>query len=139
MARNVFELSVRNQAALVANFYSFDVEAKEQIRALVVRQAESLRNLTMSFAPVDTGYMRDHVLARYGPEGFSFEVGWEASDFLGAGLSFYPFFVEYGTRFMPAQPSLGPAWREVEPRYTNALRYLLQQLAYDHSARGGGR
>lgn len=139
MARNVFELSVRNSAAVIANLYRFDTEAKDQIRALVQRQAESLRRLTQQFAPVDTGYMRDHVLARYGPEGFSFEVGWDATDFIGEGKAFYPFFQEFGTARMPAQPSLGPAWREVEPRFMNALRFLLQQLAADHSATGGTR
>lgn len=131
------ELSVRNTSAVISNFYRFDAEARDQVRALVARQGESLRSLTAQLAPVDTGYMRDHVRARFTAAGLGFEVGWDASDFLGTGRAFYPFFQEYGTRYMAAQPSLGPAWRAVEPRFLNALRYLLAQLAQDHSAQGG--
>lgn len=135
MPRNLFELSFRNQAAVIANVMRFEDNALAEIRALVVEYGEKARALTQSFAPVRTGWMRDHVRTRYGPLGYSWETGWDANDFIGQGLSFYPWFVEFGTRFMGAQPSLTPAYNIVAPQFHAALSAKLAALA----ARGGRR
>jgi HK97 gp10 family phage protein len=126
---NILELSVRNASAVIANVQQFDARAREEIRALVQQYAEATRTLVRDLAPVDRGYMHDHVRVRYSPEGFAFEVGWDAADFLGEGLAFYPFFQEFGTRFMPPQPSLGPAWAVMGPQFQLALRLRLAELA----------
>jgi HK97 gp10 family phage protein len=120
-----FELSTRDLTALVANFHKSDVWLQEQLRDLVRRSAEQLRDLVQQLAPYDTGFMHDHVRIYFTPSGFGFEVGWSADDFLSAGLAFYPWFQEFGTRVMMAQPSLGPASDTILPLYRDAVSELV--------------
>lgn len=106
-----FELGVRNISALAANFHALEFAAISEIKNAVQKWGEETQRLTQQFCPVDTGFMREHVTLVFSPNGYAFEVGWSADDFLSAGLAFYPFFVEFGTVKMDAQPSLFPAYQ----------------------------
>lgn len=131
-----FELGIRNLDALVANFYKADPVAQAAFREVVAETANDMGALTAMLAPVDKGFMSDHVKERITPSGLGFEVGWDAADFFEAGLAFYPFFQELGTRFHPAQPSLGPAYEELMP----AFRERIATACRDAMARTiGGR
>jgi HK97 gp10 family phage protein len=116
-----FELGFRNLDAIVANFYKADAVAQEEFRNLAARYADEVAQLASFYSPYDTGFMSEHVHVRFTPSGLGFEVGWEAADFFEAGLAFYPFFQEFGTYKMQAQPSLGPAYREITPDYERAV------------------
>lgn len=63
-----------------------------------VAAAERVAEIARNNAPVDTGFLRDHIFARHLSK--SSEVVSEAP---------YSGFVEFGTRFMAAQPFLRPA------------------------------
>lgn len=104
-----FELGVRNSAALASNFFQVDRELTSALRGAVNRGSALLVEVVKALVPVDTGFMQRNVKRWRSPSGLVYEVGWKAEDFINAGHAFYPVFVEYGTRFMPAQPSLGPA------------------------------
>ena len=69
-------------------------------RAAVMKVADSIAREARSNAPVDTGELRDSIGSS------SLAVGKEAEITVDA---YYGGYVEYGTRFMPAQPFLGPA------------------------------
>lgn len=116
-----FELGFRNLDALVANFYAGDAAVQEAMRDVVAEAANDIGALAAMLAPVDTGFMSDHVKERFTPSGLGFEVGWDAADFFEAGHAFYPFFQEFGTRFMPAQPSLGPAYDAIIPGFQERI------------------
>lgn len=120
-ASALLDLSFRDTKAAIANIYAADAAVQEAVVRLNREAGEYARELTQFFSPVDTGFMRDHVRVIFGPKGYSFEVGWLEEDFINAGLAFYPIFQEYGTRNMPAQPSLTPAYREVESWYIPAM------------------
>lgn len=120
------ELSVRNESALVANFFALDAEIQVAMQLAAASAADLVRQVVQSTCAVDTGFMRDHVRIWKSPTGLVWEVGWDAGDFFDAGLAFYPFFVEYGTRFMAAQPSLGPAYEYVVPIYLADVEALVQ-------------
>jgi HK97 gp10 family phage protein len=122
-----FELSTRDITALVANFHKADLWLQEELKQLARATAEQLADLTARLAPVDTGFMRDHVRTYFTPSGFGFEVGWSADDFLSAGLAFYPWFQEFGTRNMMAQPSLGPASETILPLYRDEVSELVNE------------
>jgi HK97 gp10 family phage protein len=122
-----FELGVRNLQALAANFHTFDTELQKDVRALVRETAQDTRDLTSVLAPKDTEFMADHVDWWLTNSELGFEVGWHVDDFVEAGLAFYPFFQEFGTRFMAAQPSLGPAWDANAPIFTERLTRLLRE------------
>jgi HK97 gp10 family phage protein len=120
-----FELSVRNTAATIANLYAKDRYLKSQVQKEVRASARAVHALTYFLCPVDTGFMREHIRTYVSKEALAFEVGWDASDFFGAGFAFYPFFQEYGTVKMAAQPSLTPAYEHERPLFEAAIRRAL--------------
>lgn len=69
-------------------------------RAAVKRTADNIARSAQMQAPVLTGYLRDSIVSS------SLSIGYEAEVHVGA---YYGYYVEYGTRFMAAQPFLGPA------------------------------
>lgn len=103
------ELSVRNSTAVVANIYAADRMIKHELADAVKDTAEYVRAQTYRMAAVDTSFMRDHIRIFTTPKSLVYEVGWDVLDFVGEGKAFYPFFVEFGTRNMAAQPALIPA------------------------------
>jgi HK97 gp10 family phage protein len=119
------ELSVRNESGLAANFYAAERDVVEAMRAAAERAAELVQQVVQMTCAVDTGFMRDHVRVYRSPNGLVWEVGWDATDFFNAGLAFYPWFVEFGTRFMAAQPSLLPAYDYVVPIYQQDVADLV--------------
>jgi HK97 gp10 family phage protein len=122
-----FELGIRDTRALAANFHRADQDAQDEIRVVVARAAEDTVSLAFLLCPKRTQFMADHIKAWFTTSGLGFEVGWDATDFIEAGFAFYPYFVEFGTRFMAAQPTLGPAWRDVAPRFHADLSRALQR------------
>jgi HK97 gp10 family phage protein len=126
MAREAFELGVRNLDALVANIHRYDQVVQQEARQLVTETADDIRDLTYLLAPKDTYYMADHVRIWISPSGLGFEVGWSADDFYGIGVEFYPWFQEYGTLRMQAQPSLTPAYAHHMPEFKTRLGDILR-------------
>lgn len=124
-----FELGIRNLSGLVANFRAVDETLQADIRALVLETAIETRDLTEILAAKRTGFMAEHLLFWLTNSGLGFEVGWDATDFLDAGYAFYPFFVEFGTRYMAAQPALGPAWDSMQPQFVERMSVLLRAAA----------
>lgn len=120
------ELAVRDLSGLVANFYAAEAAVLEAFKQAARNAAELIQQVVQSICAVDTGFMREHVRAWFTQSGLGFEVGWDASDFLGAGLAFYPFFVEFGTRYMAAQPALMPAYDYVAPMYQQDVAELVR-------------
>ena len=65
-------------------------------------------------APVDTGFLRNSIQAnKIGPAHWRVTVGAD-----------YGIYVEYGTRFMGAQPYLIPTVAEVGPAFIAAMRTI---------------
>lgn len=83
--------------------HSIGVEMKETSRAIV---------------PVRTGYLRSTIHFRTRP--WYIEFGAYAE---------YAIFVEYGTRFMSAQPFIEPTIRYYEPFMTGVLYYAVDTAA----------
>jgi len=121
-----FELGIRDTSALVANFYKADREIERAMIRHVREITEIFDSVWESLTPVDTAFMVTHRHIRLTKSGLGFEAGWDASEFLNAGFAFYPFFQEFGTRMMAAQPSLGPAYRYIEPIFRDGTREIVQ-------------
>jgi HK97 gp10 family phage protein len=120
------ELSVHNAQAIVTNLYGADRVLKREAKRIVNRMADDLFAEVQRTVAYDTGFMHDHLLKIVSEAGLTFEVGWDASDFIANGKAFYPFFVEYGTSRMAAQPSLEPAYRKYTPRFRSELNNALR-------------
>jgi HK97 gp10 family phage protein len=126
------ELAVRDTTAMAANFHKADDELQTELRALAREAAGDVHTLAEMLAAKDTGFMADNLREMFTPSGLAFEVGWLADDFLSAGFAFYPWFVEFGTIKMGAQPALGPAADTIFPDYQervkNAIRMSIDRL-----------
>lgn len=135
-------LVVKNRAALRANLAAALERAKKEMKREVGESAARLQTRTIDLCPKRTFYMSEHVRADFSAGGYTYSVGWLATDFIGTRdakgnrRAFYPPFVEFGTRHMRAQPSLSIAYREEEPRFKAALAKALS-TAYGRST--GGR
>ena len=128
-------LEVPKLSALVANFYATDAEIQEGARAIVANAAEVLDEYWAALCPVDTGLMKSLRRVQFTESGLEFNAGWLDEDFAEAQKPFYPPFVEFGTRFMRAQPSLGPAFEQTAPLFEADMRDLIEAAA----ARKAGR
>lgn len=72
--------------------------------------AEKIAELARQKAPVRTGFLRDHIIARHLARSSQVE-SWAP----------YSGFVEFGTRYMSAQPFLRPAIDEHQREILNAV------------------
>lgn len=90
-----------------------------ELKRITKNYGESTKQLVQFLSPFDTGYMSGKVKTVYhfSAEELYFETGWDANDFYGIGKEFYPFFQEFGTSKMRAQPSLNPAFNDQAPLY----------------------
>lgn len=79
------------------------VRVNSTARAAVMATADAIRDSAKANAPVVTGYLKDSI------ESNSLAIGYEAEVTVGAEYGIY---VEFGTRFMAAEPFLGPAFEE---------------------------
>lgn len=119
-------LSTRNNRAVLANLRQYGERAKERAKVVVQESADRVYNEALSLAPVDTGFMIEHLRQKFTPAGFGYQLGFEESDFTSAGKEFYPVHVIFGTRFMPARDFLfGPAIAE-RPRFRAELKHALR-------------
>jgi len=120
-----FELGIRNLDALAVNFHHVDDVLQNEARQVVADTAADTVSLAFLLCPKRTQFMADHIKAWFTASGLGFEVGWDATDFIEAGFAFYPYFVEFGTRFMSAQPSLGPAWDQLQQQFRERMSCAL--------------
>ncbi len=88
----------------VAAIQKFDRELQEQVRAWLYDWAKRLAAQAARNSPVRTGYLQSTVYAEV--KDWVAEVGARAA---------YAYFVEFGTRYMRAQPFLYPAVQEFLP------------------------
>jgi HK97 gp10 family phage protein len=117
-------LSVRNVEAVKANLRQYGEGAKARAKVVVQDSADRLYGTAQQLCPVDTGFMKAHMLKEFTPAGFGYQVGFRGSDFPT------PYFIyqEFGTRFMPAQPCIFPARDLERPRFRRDLAEALRPL-----------
>ena len=92
---------------------SYEVTRKAQL--VVAKTAHDIEADAKSFAPVDTGTLRNSISTTISNGGLSAEIG---------PTVHYAPYLEYGTRRMPPQPYMGPAAeRRAEP-FVQAIEAL---------------
>lgn len=114
------ELRRRQQAAEVGG------------RRLISDYGAYTHDLTHQLSPYDvlelydTFHMRENIRIETDDDGLGMEVGWREEDFTVEG--FFPYYLvwEFGSTQHAAQPSLGPAWNELEPSFEEDAEQLVQ-------------
>lgn len=125
---------------------TFTIEGADEIAAEIRRRGAALpaagrrliadygayqHDLTHQLSPYDElelyddFHMRENIRTETSDDGLSMEVGWHMEDFTSEGFAPYYFFQEFGTVNMAAQPSLGPAWAELEPHFVGDAKEML--------------
>ncbi|QTJ50475.1 hypothetical protein FE331_07495 [Dolosigranulum pigrum] len=103
MSISVKWTGIEKLSAAISNAHP---KAVEQAIKVTQNAGEEGKRIAFQFAPHDTEYLRDHIFTRH--------QGMESIIESPAG---YSGFQEYGTRFMSAQPYMGPMMKYIEPKY----------------------
>lgn len=133
-------VSVRNADGLIANLQQVYSRVRREIKVVVGDSASRIEQRTIDLCPKRSFYMSEHVRTKFSKTGYTYTVGWTADDFIGTTdatgqpRSFYPFFIEFGTRRMRARPSLSIAYKEEEPRFKAGISKALSE-AYARGTR----
>ena len=91
-------------------------KAMEQSSQVIRNNTERLKASAKAKAPVDTGFLKNHITSSY-PNGLEGHVKSEAA---------YSGYQEYGTRFQTGTPHIRPALREIEPQFKKDMTDVLK-------------
>jgi len=94
----------------------FDSGIQRHVHRLLASWAADVKALAKQLAPVRTGHLRSSIYAKI--QEWVAEIGAEAT---------YAIFVEFGTRYMQAQPYLYPAIQEHLPRLEQIICEVIDQ------------
>ncbi|MFC3212725.1 HK97-gp10 family putative phage morphogenesis protein [Planomicrobium okeanokoites] len=90
---------------------------EEAAKKIVKRRTSEMNRLAQRKAPVDTGELRRSITSVYTDNGMTGQVS--------AGMHYSPY-VEYGTRFMTAQPFMRPAYQATKAEFITDLERLVR-------------
>jgi len=141
-----FRITVRNQAAVIANLHSFEEDVLNRIRGVTRDWGHEIQDMAIELAPIgkDTdppphpGFLKANIELRFSKNGLAFEVGCWAEKFDAIGENLYAIFQEYGTSQHDAQPFLNPAYEWGKPLYVEDVTLQIQEEARRHGAAGSG-
>lgn len=88
----------------------------EQSGKVVKNNTERLKASAKAKAPVDTGFLKNHITSSY-PDRLEGHVKSEAA---------YSGYQEYGTRFQTGKPFMRPALKEVEPKFKQDMTDVMK-------------
>ena len=91
-------------------------KAMEQSSQVIRNNTERLKASAKAKAPVDTGFLKNHITSSY-PNRLEGHVKSEAA---------YSGYQEYGTRFQTGTPHIRPALREIEPQFKKDMTDVLK-------------
>ena len=94
----------------------FDSGIQRHVHRLLASWAADVKALAKQLAPVRTGHLRSSIYAKI--QEWVAEIGAEAA---------YAIFIEFGTRYMQAQPYLYPAIQEHLPRLEQIICEAIDQ------------
>ena len=91
-------------------------KAMEQSSQVIRNNTERLKASAKAKAPVDTGFLKNHITSSY-PNSLEGHVKSEAA---------YSGYQEYGTRFQTGTPHIRPALKEVESQFKKDMDDVLK-------------
>lgn len=90
---------------------------KEAVKTVVKKNGSRLQQTAQREAPVDTGTLKRSIILEITDGGMTAE---------SEATAHYAGYVEYGTRFMSAQPYMHPAVREVGKQFKSDMDKLVK-------------
>ena len=89
----------------------------DKVKAVVKKNGSRLQSKSMDKAPVDTGTLK---------RGITLDIKDGGQSAVVESTVHYAGYVEYGTRFMEAQPYVGPSFNEVKGQFKRDLEKLVK-------------
>lgn len=90
---------------------------RNKVNHVVKRNAAQLQQKAQRYAAVDTGFMKRSIMIEVQPQFLSATI---------KAMAEYSAYVEYGTRYMGAQPYMRPARNEQAPIFLNDLKKMIR-------------
>lgn len=110
-----YNFSIKGQDALFKKLNR--TMQKEAVKKIVKEHTANMQVEAQKLAPVDTGNLKRSIRLELLEGGMAGTVI-SPTDYSG--------YQEFGTRFMAAQPYMGPAWRKERPIFISELRALVK-------------
>jgi len=133
----VISFQIEGVDRIVRELRARDAALQAGGRRLISEYGAFTHDLTHQLSPYDAlelfddFHMRENIRIETSDDGLSFEVGWREEDFAAEGFAPYYLFQEFGTLHMAAQPSLGPAWNDLEPHFEQDASDLLRNTVVE--------
>lgn len=108
-----YEFKITGDKALFNKLARVATEA--QVKEIVKRNTSGMQREAMEKAPVDTGNLKRNIMLEITGFGSTGKVSSKAD---------YSGYQEFGTRFMAAQPYMGPAFRKYRNLFISDLKNL---------------
>lgn len=110
-----YNFSIKGQDALLRKLKQN--MQKEAVKKIVKEHTANMQTEAQKLAPVDTGNLKRSIRLELLKGGMAGAVI-SSADYSG--------YQEFGTRFMAAQPYMGPAWRKERPIFISELWALVK-------------
>ncbi len=110
-------LDVTGVQEVEAALLKFDEAMQRRIHEQLIQWCDLVKAAAQANAPVKTGYLQSHIYAKM-VDFWAMEIGVDA---------FYGYFIEWGTRYMAAQPFLYPALQMYLPTLEGVLIEAINQ------------
>ncbi|MBU7455844.1 HK97-gp10 family putative phage morphogenesis protein [Leuconostoc fallax] len=102
---------------LISKFQSQPAKVQREAGNIILNTAQRVQTRAIKGAPVDTGYLKQHVQAK--------KSGNLSADVVS--MAEYSIYQEFGTRKMAAHPYMRPAMKQESPFLFEKLENLLQK------------
>lgn len=121
------EVEVRGLTGVIANIYAKQARIVAECELATERTMRDTVQLTKSFVHVITGRMRRSVKGELSPQRRAFRVFYDPAVFANDGVSYYPPYEEFGTRFREGHPAIGPAFEIMSDIYRQEISNILRR------------
>lgn len=124
-------VEVKGTAGVIRNLKKFGEDVLEEIRQATINNGYAAYTLARNICAVDTGRLRKSITLDpepVTPKGvFQIKLYYDPQLFREDEVPYYAPYVEFGTRFMAAQPAIGPAYDHIAPKYLSEVRQILRK------------
>ena len=110
-----FKIDLRGHEILEMTIANAHAKAVAQSVQVVKNNTEELQKKAKSYAPVDTGFLKNNIVSRY--EGMSGIVHSQAG---------YSGYQEYSTRYQEGTPFMRPALNFIYPKYQKDMTDVMK-------------
>jgi hypothetical protein len=120
-------LTVYGREGIILNLRKVERAIRARVIKETLRTGKEALGFAKNVCPVDTGRMRRSLTGEPLPSGLLYKLYYEPSHFERDGVTYYPVYVERGTRRMPARPVLQWTKHRFDPIHKQRVADVLRK------------